>query len=79
MQIEDANNPAGADAGDVRSVEDVRLRSRREGLMLQRARILQEMQNSKNMRYRKLLEEMLTHLELELQIPPEDKIVNRHS
>ncbi len=70
MQIEEANNPA--EGVGANSVEDVRLRSRREGLMLHRSRILQEIGSARNPRYLKMLEETLAHLELELQSLPQE-------
>jgi hypothetical protein len=77
IQIEDASSTANSDDEKARGTQDVQLGYKREGMMLQRARILQEMESARNPRYIKMLEEMLNHLESELQTLPPEKIVNR--
>jgi len=65
IQIEEA----GSTASDVDSTpreESVELRSKRQGLMLQRSRIRQEMETARNPRYREMLIELLNHVEQEL-------------
>ena len=42
---------------------DIELRQKREGLRLQRSRILQEIEAAHNPRYREYLEDMLHHLD----------------
>ena len=79
MQIEDASSLAQTDDVGAQSEEDVRLRSRREGLMLQRSRILEEISFARNPRYRKMLEETLAQLESQLQAFLPEAIVNRQS
>jgi hypothetical protein len=78
-QMEDADSSAGSDAGGTQSTSEVSLICRREGLMLQRSRILQEISSARNPRYIKMLEEMLNHLESELLALPKAQIVNPNS
>jgi hypothetical protein len=47
--------------------DQVQLRQRREGLLLQRARVLQEIETARNPRYREMLGEMLRHLDDQLE------------
>lgn len=47
--------------------DDSEMRQKREGLRLQRTRILQELAAARNPRYRTLLTETLRHLDDELQ------------
>jgi hypothetical protein len=66
IQIEEASS--GADAG-VRAglpAPEVDIRRKREDLLLQRSRVLQEMASARNPRYRAMLEEKLTHLDHEI-------------
>jgi hypothetical protein len=79
IQIEDAGSAAKSDDENARAAQDVPEGYKRQGVMLQRARILQEMGSARNPRYIKMLEEMLSHLEIELQSLPQEKIVNRKS
>jgi hypothetical protein len=65
-QVEEAGSSAETEAGSVRRKEPVELRIKREGLMLQRSRILQEIETARNPRYRNMLDELLSHVELEL-------------
>lgn len=46
--------------------QDFELRRKREGLLLQQSRVLQEMETARNPRYRELLEEMRRHIETQL-------------
>jgi hypothetical protein len=79
IQIEDAVRAAKPDDEKARGAQATPAGYERQGLMLQRARILQEMESARNPRYTKMLEEMLNHLERELQALPQEKIVNRKS
>lgn len=45
---------------------EIELQHKRDGLRLQRTRILQELDSARNPRYRELLNEMLRHLEIQL-------------
>ncbi len=65
-QIEEAGSEAKGDAGARPRKESPEIRSKREGLMLQRARILQEMASARNPRYRTMLDEVLNYVEMEL-------------
>jgi hypothetical protein len=47
--------------------DDREMRQKREGLLLQRTRILQELASARNPRYRALLTETLHHLDDQLQ------------
>jgi hypothetical protein len=67
IQIEEAGSAAKADDEKMQSVQDAQVEYRRQGLMLQRARILQEMESARNPRYITMLEEMLSHLDGELE------------
>ncbi len=64
QQMEDAQTAPKQDAA--LAPADVELKRKREGLLLQRSRVLQEMDASRNPRYRELLKEMLRHLESQL-------------
>ncbi|MBN1568224.1 MAG: hypothetical protein JXA73_10285 [Acidobacteria bacterium] len=64
-QIEEAGS-AVSGIGYASRKEPVELRYKREGLMLQRSRILQEIEAARNPRYRSMLDELLNHVELEL-------------
>ncbi len=64
QQMEDAQTaPKQAPA---LTAADVELNRKREGLLLQRSRILQEIAAARNPRYRELLKETLHHLENQL-------------
>ena len=65
QQIEDAQPVSGhpKPAPDKRE-----LFWKREGLLLQRSRVLQEIESARNPRYRRLLEEMLSHLDGQLSL-----------
>jgi len=77
IQIEEAGSTAKPDDEKAQRTQDAQVGYKRQGLMLQRARILQEMESARNPRYIKLLEEMLNHLNCELEALPESKIVTR--
>jgi hypothetical protein len=66
QQIEDARGDTNRSPSANASLAEVELRTRREGLLLQRARILQEIASARNPRYQELLKEMLRHLESHL-------------
>jgi hypothetical protein len=65
IQIEEAGS-AASDVDSTPKEESVELRSKRQGLMLQRSRFLQEMETARNPRYREMLNELLKHVEQEL-------------
>ena len=65
MQIEESISTASNGYSMPRE-ESVELRSKRQGLMLQRSRFLQEMETARNPRYREMLNELLKHVEQEL-------------
>jgi hypothetical protein len=66
IQIEEANSGTSSDPkGGLPKMETDKNR-KREDLLLQRSRILQEISSARNPRYRLLLEEMLTHLDNEI-------------
>jgi hypothetical protein len=66
VQIEDADRKAGCGTVSPLPMGEVKLRQQRAGLILQRCRILQEIEAARNPRYRRMLEETLSHLEKEL-------------
>jgi hypothetical protein len=66
QQIEDARTDPSRSSAPSSTPVEVEARHRREGLLLQRSRILQEIQAAHNPRYRELLKEMLRHLENQL-------------
>jgi hypothetical protein len=58
---------AGKDNGKERlSPARIEVLRRREGLLLSRSRVLQDLETTRNERYRKMRQEMLAHLEEEL-------------
>jgi len=65
-QIEGTEREAGDRTIDPYSPAQVEIRQKREGLLLSRARALQDLATARNPRYRKLLEETLSHIEHEL-------------
>jgi hypothetical protein len=66
QQIEDAQVDPNRSSSTNAAPAEVELRRRREGLLLQRSRILQEIASARNPRYQELLKEMLRHLESQL-------------
>jgi hypothetical protein len=66
QQIEDAQTDPNRSPASGGELEEIELRRRREGLLLQRARVLQEIEQARNPRYRELLNAMLHHLETQL-------------
>jgi hypothetical protein len=66
QQIEDARTDPNHSSSLNAAPLEVELRQRREGLLLQRSRILQEIDTARNPRYKELLQEMLRHLESQL-------------
>jgi hypothetical protein len=67
-QIEGTEREAGDRTNGLFSPSQVEIRQKREGLLLSRARVLQDMQTARNPRYRKLLQDTLDHLEHELEL-----------
>ncbi len=65
-QIEGTERETGDRTIDPYSPAQVERRQKREGLLLSRARAIQELETARNPRYRKLLEETLSHIEHEL-------------
>jgi molecular chaperone GrpE (heat shock protein) len=63
QQIEDARTETSPSAATSSSSEDFKVRQKREGLLLQRSRILQEMAEARNPRYQEMLKEMLPHID----------------
>jgi hypothetical protein len=66
QQIEDARTDANRSPALTSAPAEAELRQRREGLLLQRSQILQEIESAHNLRYRELLNEMLRHVESQL-------------
>jgi hypothetical protein len=66
QQIEDARRDLNRSAAIHSEPGEVELRQKREGLLLQRARILQELNVARNPRYQELLKEMLRYVESRL-------------
>jgi hypothetical protein len=66
QQIEDARMDPNPSPSIHSAAGELELRQRREGLLLQRSRILQEITEARNPRYQELLKEMLRHLESQL-------------
>ncbi len=67
QQIEDARMSSNQGPTLSSAPDQVQLRQKREGLLLQRARILQEIATARNPRYREMLSEMLRHLDSQLE------------
>jgi hypothetical protein len=63
QQIEDARTDLSPSSATSLSAMDFEERQKREGLLLQRSRILQEMAEARNLRYQEMLKEMLGHLD----------------
>jgi hypothetical protein len=66
QQIEDARADPNRSSGLNSTPAEIEVRQRREGLLLQRSRILQEIESARNPLYQKMLKEMLRHLESQL-------------
>ena len=64
-QIEEAGSTSSDIVSEPRK-EPLELRRKREGLLLQRSRILQEIEAARNPRYRNMLDQLLNHVESEL-------------
>jgi hypothetical protein len=64
-QIEEAGRKSG-DRDDRLGPDQVELRQRREGLLLARARLLQDLETARHARYRDMLQQALEHIEREL-------------
>jgi len=64
-QIEDAEAAKGNRDGSL-SPRQAELRQKRDGLLLSRSRILQDLATARNPRYRRILQDALEHLEREL-------------
>jgi len=69
QQIEDAREDSNSSSPKASTPTEIELRQRREGLLLQRLRVLQEIASARNPRYQALLKEMLRHLESQLSSP----------
>jgi hypothetical protein len=67
QQIEDARMSPNQDPTLSSPPDQVQLQQKREGLQLQRSRVLQEMETARNPRYREMLGEMLRHLDSQLE------------
>jgi hypothetical protein len=67
QQIEDARMSPNQDATLSSPPDPVQLQQKREGLQLQRSRVLQEIETARNPRYREMLGEMLRHLDSQLE------------
>ena len=63
IQIEEASGSSGTDVRGGLPAPEVEKRREHEDLLLQRARVLQEMAAARNPRYRSMLEAKLTHLD----------------
>ena len=70
-QIEAAEDSAEARSKGRLTPAQVELLRHRESLLLSRTRVLQELQSTGKERYRRMLREMLEHLERELAKLPE--------
>jgi len=65
QQIEDSLMESNQ-SSSFNSPSEFELRQKREGLLLQRSRILQEMDSARNPRYQELLKQMLQHIDSQL-------------
>jgi hypothetical protein len=63
IQIEEANGGTGTDLKRGLPKMEIDTKRKREDLLLQRSRILQDLATARNPRYRHLLEEKLTHID----------------
>ena len=66
IQIEESAGTEGAEKIGAPKIESAEVRCKRDGLVLQRSRILQEIETARNPRYRSMLDEILIHVEREL-------------
>jgi hypothetical protein len=66
QQIEEARTDSNHSPALTSVLEEVELQQRQKGLLLQRSRVLQEIEAAHNPRYLELLREMLRHLESQL-------------
>jgi hypothetical protein len=66
QQIEESRSQLGSVAGIANPPEELEMRRRLESLDLQRSSLRQELATARNPRYRKMLEEMLNHIERQL-------------
>ena len=64
--IETAASAGKDDGKEHLSPAQIEVMRRREGLLLSRSRVLQELETTRNERYRKMCQETLAHLEAEL-------------
>ncbi len=71
MQIEGAHGRSESPNRNSFPPDKIERRRRREGLMLQRIRVIQDLESARSPRYREMLEEMLRHLNAELAAMPE--------
>ncbi|MBP1596345.1 MAG: hypothetical protein H6Q05_1722 [Acidobacteria bacterium] len=71
-QIETAEGEAGNQTRGPLSLEQLQQLQKKEGLLLARARALQDLEAARNPRYRQMLQQVLAHLERELEslVPP---------
>ncbi len=58
MELAEGHQSAGARLTEIDK--------RREGLLLSRARVMRDLENTRNLRYRRMLEQALEHLDHEL-------------
>jgi hypothetical protein len=65
QQIEDARMESNQ-SSSFNTHPDFEMRQKREGLLLQRSRILQEMDSARNPRYQEMLKRMLQHVDSQL-------------
>jgi hypothetical protein len=66
QQIEDSRTDSNPSPASISSPAEIELQQKREGLLLQCSRVLQEIEAARNPRYRELLKDMLRHLESQL-------------
>ena len=65
-QIETAQSGKGNQGAGRLSHDEIEFRRKKEGLLLSRTRVLQDLGTARNPRYQKILQEALTQLENEL-------------
>jgi hypothetical protein len=66
IQIEEANSGTSFDLKGGLPEMEIDMKRKREDLLLQRSRVLQDLASARNPRYRILLEEKLAHLDNEI-------------
>jgi hypothetical protein len=71
MQIEEARGRSESPNRNSFPPDKIERRRRREDLILQRTRVIQDLESARSQRYREMLEEMLRHLNAELAAMPE--------